>query len=218
MDNYDLRSHLTFPTNPLFQKLIGEKFGRLTVLEYAGKDKYGHVKWLCRCICNKEITCLGMRLKQGFTKSCGCLRKERISKLFTTHGASSTHTYKCWQSMLGRCRNPSLPNFSDYGGRGINICERWEKFENFLADMGFAPTIKHSLDRIDNDGDYKPENCRWATIKEQNRNRRDTRLLTHQGKKMCIVDWANELGISESTIRGRLRRGCSVEEALSLKK
>lgn len=135
------------------------------------------------------------------------------------HG-ESTSTFRtpensAWQNMRARCLRPSHPSYSRYGGRGIQVCERWRVFENFLADMGRRPGPGYSIERIDNDGPYSPENCRWATSREQRRNTRATHLLTLNGRTQCITDWAAELGISLSTIRYRIRAGWSDERVLT---
>jgi hypothetical protein len=123
--------------------------------------------------------------------------------------------YGIWQSMKTRCFNPNRNDYHRYGGRGITVCESWRtNFKQFVADMGPRPE-GHTLDRIDNNGHYCPENCQWSTYHFQNRNRRDTRFLTFQGKTQCIVDWSKDLNIKDSTIRDRLRRGWPVERALA---
>jgi hypothetical protein len=120
-----------------------------------------------------------------------------------------------WQNMRARCTNPNNPRYADYGGRGIHVCERWNDYANFLADMGRRPGRGYSIERIDNDGPYSPENCRWATNLEQRRNTRQTRTLTFNGKTQCLTDWAAETGISIDGLRARLKAGLSVEEALT---
>ena len=129
------------------------------------------------------------------------------------HGMSRTSTYRTWSHMKGRCSNPNEARYKDYGGRGIKVCERWMKFENFLEDMGEKPDNK-TLDRIDNDGDYCPENCRWATIDQQSRNTRRSKIMTYNGKTQPMIDWAEELGISYAVLKTRTRRGWTTERAL----
>lgn len=134
-----------------------------------------------------------------------------------THGQASPRTaeYSTWQSMHNRCRGKS---FTNYAGRGITVCARWSSFESFLADMGCRPSAAHQLDRIDNDGDYSPENCRWSTKIENMRNTRCTRFLTHNGKTQSLAAWAEELGMSQNTLRVRLLRGKPIERVLSTTK
>lgn len=163
--------------------ITGQKFGLWTVVARAPKRKQGNAIWWCRCECGAENAVSGGELKAGLSKSCGCRRAEcnrlKAAK-HVTHGLSHTPEYTCWGSMRHRCRNPKSSKYADYGGRGISVCERWNSFENFLADMGRRPTPAHSLDRINNDGNYEPGNCRWATPKEQMNNRR-----AHRPRRKC---------------------------------
>jgi hypothetical protein len=124
-----------------------------------------------------------------------------------THGMHGTTEYKIWDLMLYRCRNPRNRAWKNYGGRGIAVCERWHKFENFYADMGPRPSLDHSLDRIDNDGNYEPSNCRWATELMQKNNRRDNVVISHDGRSMSVAQWARALGIADATLRERYKRG-----------
>lgn len=157
-------------------QLQGRQFGRLTVLNFAGSD--GLSKWRCRCDCGTVLTVIGRNLVSGCSTSCGCLQLEMITKVNRKHGESipCTREYAAWLSMKTRCTNSRFPRFKDWGGRGIKVCTRWrESFSNFLADMGRKPSPKHSMDRINNDGDYTPNNCRWATASQQARNCRPKR-------------------------------------------
>lgn len=159
--------------------LTGQRFGRLTVIELAPKPWRGASSdWLCRCDCGAEtIGCSGS-LVRGITRSCGCIRRERITAANTTHGLVGTAEYQSWSAMKARCTNSNDPAYPRYGGRGISVCDRWQKFENFLADMGPRPggnaipwSERTTLDRIDNDGNYEPGNCRWADWATQRTNK-----------------------------------------------
>lgn len=153
---------------------VGRVYGRLTVVAVLTADR-----WRCRCSCGSvvDVWRANVQAKRENTRSCGCLHAERAAAAATTHGATrnrgTTREYRSWSMMKNRCLNPRNPRFASYGGRGIGVCQRWvDSFDSFLADMGPRPSAKHSLDRIDNDGDYTPGNCRWATTSEQNLNRR----------------------------------------------
>ncbi|KKL97903.1 hypothetical protein LCGC14_1829790 [marine sediment metagenome] len=196
--------------------LIGQKFGRLTVLKRMDNDKHRNSMWLCRCDCGKEKIICGYDLKRGHTQGCGCLRKEIAGITHTTHGHYKTKTYKSWEQMIQRCTNPKVHNYHNYGGRGITICSRWMKFENFLEDMGERPGKNHSIDRINNNGNYCKSNCRWATIKQQNRNRRDNLYFTYKNKTQLLIEWSEETGILYTILYYRIfRSGWTIEKALT---
>jgi len=177
------------------------------------------VKWWCQCSCGSEpIEVVGSSLVNGHTKSCGCYNRERLVESHTIHGeADKTPEYSAWQRMRNRCLNKKSKRYKDYGERGIKICDRWlESFENFLEDMGRRPTKDHSLDRIDNNSNYGPNNCKWSTRTEQNRNRRNTQRLTYKGETKTIAEWSEEFGIKYDTLHGRIEKGWSVKDALEI--
>ena len=196
-----------------FRDLTGERFGRLLVLQRDGANKHGQVKWWCECDCGVRKHVLGTLLTKGETKSCGCLHREVTSNVSKTHGMSKTPIWSIHRSMMDRCHLPTSQAYDRYGGRGIQVCERWQKFEDFYADMGDKPDGM-SLERIDNDGDYCPENVRWASTKEQANNRRNSRWIEFNGQRKTLAQWAEEYGVKLGTLWSRLKLGIPMEEAL----
>lgn len=158
--------------------LIRQKFGRLIVIKQVDNNKRRDSRWLCKCDCGREKIILGFNLKDGNTKSCGCLQKEEFIKRLTKHNYSKTKIYIVWKSMKQRCSNPNHKSYRYYGGRGITVCKRWLKFENFNRDMGKGWKLGLTIEREDNDGNYCLENCRWATRSEQQRNKRNNHLTS----------------------------------------
>jgi len=197
--------------------LTGRRFGRWTVIG-RGPDAprtNGHgrrVQWICRCDCGAEKLVVACNLTSGLSRSCGCLHLDVIS---THHDTNSTE-YAAWLAMKDRCHSETCINFPLYGGRGIAVCDRWlHSYENFLADMGRKPTPEHSLDRIDTDGHYEPNNCRWATRLEQNNNKRSNRLLTLGDKTLTVSEWVAKLGLHKGCILYRLNAGWPIVDVLS---
>jgi len=180
--------------------------------------------WLFRCDCGAEIERDPRGIKRGVTKSCGCLRRERGREMLTRHGHSRiAPEHKVWIEMRERCRNPTCRAYANYGGRGIRVCERWELYENFLADMGPRPRgtgrlgrATWSIERKDVNGHYEPGNCIWASASMQSNNRRCTRRVSAFGRTQTLTDWSNETGLSRNTIRERISRGWSNEDAVGL--
>lgn len=196
--------------------LIGKRFGNLTVLEVIKKTKTTARRCVCLCDCGSKSTPNFNHIKSGHTKSCGCLSIETAKKIFLKHGMSKTKSYQAWSGMHERCRNKKYKSWHRYDGRGIKICKRWYKFENFLKDMGHPSTKSHSLDRISNDGDYEPSNCRWATWQEQNSNKSTNRVIEFNGTKKTLKQWANQTGLGRVTLSCRLDRyKWSIEKALT---
>lgn len=193
--------------------LRGYVFGRLKCVELTGRDKAGQ-RWLCRCECGTAKVIQRCALVSSATKSCGCYHSEVVRALGVsneTHGMTGTPTYDCWTGMNKRC---AAEWDSRYGGRGIKVCDRWARFENFLADMGERPEGT-SIDRIDVNGNYEPANCKWSTIDEQANNKRTTRYLTHGGVTMSLSQWARTIGLNPGTLRFRLEKGWSIERSLT---
>lgn len=203
---------------PRLIDLTGQKFGRLNVICRDGSTIDGRAKWLCKCDCGKETAVSGKSLVRGETKSCSCLQKEKVRQVSFKHGyANSIREYRIWKSIRQRCNNPSHKNWSVYGGVGITICARWNSFENFIEDMGIAPSDTHTIDRINGTLGYSKENCRWATRLEQSRNIKSNKLLTFNGQTKPVSEWAEELNISKYALYQRLDRlGWSVEDALKI--
>ena len=199
--------------------MIGRKFGRLTVLERAGTyvspsgQKAPTVR--ARCDCGSEVVTVAHHLRTGRTKSCGCLKLENASKVNWKHGHARAGKvrpeHRIWLAMIRRCTEPSDPAFDNYGGRGIKVCDRWSTYENFYADMGDRPHGL-TLDRRDNNGDYCPENCRWATKAEQAANRRTSILVEYNGEVMCAKHAAKLAGINPATLRWRIKQGWTGEK------
>lgn len=204
--------------------MIGQRFGRLTVLARNNSRLPHNVTrlrayWLCRCLCGKQTIVESSHLRNGHTQSCGCYKRDRIKKALTTHGhnpmGKPSSTHRAWSSMCTRCFNRNNPSWKNYGGRGITACERWKAFENFLADMGERPKGT-SIDRINNDGNYEPGNCRWATRIQQARNTRRNHVITDgNGRRACLAEWAEIVGIMRETIACRLKIGVPVDQALN---
>lgn len=193
-------------------EFIGKKFGRLFVKELSERRDNGKKIFVCICDCGAVVEVRLCAINNGNTKSCGCLKLESSTKpKRLTHGLSKTRTYNIWAGMKKRCMKTSSISYQRYGGRGIKVCDRWEKFENFYADMGEAPD-GFSLERINNDGDYCQENCKWIPKDLQGLNKSTNVLLTARGKTQPITEWAKEIGIGATTLFYRFRKGWGVED------
>jgi len=168
-----------------FLDLTGQSFGQLIVVKRANKPGEGPVEWVCKCSCGNDTLVISANLRNGTTKSCGCIRRKLSKEKFKTHGMTKTRTYRIWNSMKTRCLNKKATNYEWYGGIGVTICDRWMSFENFYEDMGEAPE-KHSIDRIDVTKGYSPENCRWSTAKEQSLNKRKRRIFSEEALKKFL--------------------------------
>ena len=197
----------------------GKRYGRLIAIRRDFDNPKNGTYWICKCDCGTEKSVPASNLVKGLANSCGCLQRERAAETQTTHGYSPNKNkrseYTTWRSMRSRCELPGTVNYRDYGARGIRVCERWKLFENFLEDMGDKPTPKHTLDRIDNDGDYCPENCRWVTREENGRNKRNNRLVEVDGEVKPLVVWCEKFQIPYHRALGRLNRGKTPAEAFA---
>lgn len=208
---------------PLVKDRTNEERGHLKILRFAGMDVrpngLRNAKWLCKCrACGRELIITSMVMTRR--SHCGCIGKEKSRAKCRTHGQAKTRPYKLWRYMIDRCHNPKTSTYKYYGARGISVCQRWRGpggYINFVADMGKRPEGGNlSLDRIDNDGDYEPSNCRWATRTQQMRNSRNARILEFRGERHCYAEWEEITGIRWPVIRGRIRNGWTPEEALTL--
>lgn len=213
-DNHHTRKAVEAGTS-IRLNLEGRTFGRWTVLEFSHRNGV-LMLWKCRCECGTERPVTAGSLTNGSSSSCGCFQREDLSARATSHGHSRTPIYSAWRSMVKRCHDPRSGEYPRYGARGISVCEPWrESFEAFLNDMGERPFDGASIDRIDNDGNYEPGNCRWATMMEQGQNRRNSQLVTLDGVTRTISEWTRIQGIPDSTLRYRVRRGWPIEQALT---
>jgi hypothetical protein len=205
----------------MMKDLTGERFGRWLVVEHSHVKAKNHY-WLCRCDCGREKAVGVSGLKTGLSRSCGCLMRELAKTRQLRHGGAAgkkSGEYQVWSQMKHRCENPDANGFANYGGRGIKVCERWkgeDGFINFVADMGARPSLSYTLDRFpNNDGDYEPGNCRWATSKEQSRNKRSNHLLTYDGETRCLTEWSEITGIFLGTLAMRVRLGWDAESIVN---
>lgn len=177
--------------------------------------------WWCQCQCgcgSERKSVNGSSLRRGISKSCGTEHKRATSEAKRTHGRTGTYEYRTWLAMKKRCLDANDSGYYKYGARGITVCERWLlSFEAFFEDMGEKPSKIHSIDRINNGGNYEPGNCRWATPKEQARNRRSTRMYTYNGETLCLTDWCVRLGLNKKTVMTRIHQGKkTIGQALGL--
>lgn len=196
----------------VLKDLTGQRFGKLVVLHRSVNLPPKITMWLCQCDCGTVKPIRSATLMQGTSKTCGCSKHE--AKTFT-HRMTETATYRSWCHLKERCDNPKCKAYPRYGGRGITYDSRWYSFENFLSDMGEKPPGRYSIDRIDNNGNYTKDNCRWATDDQQANNNDHPRLITYVGITQSITRWARQIGMSRLTLTDRLKRGWSVEKAIT---
>ena len=185
--------------------LTNQRFERLIVVKETVRNKFNQRQWICQCDCGYIKTITQNNLRQNKAKSCGCLQKEIISKITASHGLCDTPEYNSWSGMKSRCNNPKEPAYKNYGARGIKVCERWNIFENFINDMGSKPSPEHTLERINNNDDYYPKNCKWATKLEQVYNRRNTRRVKYQNRTITLKQLAKELHMDYSNLASSIK-------------
>lgn len=199
--------------------ISGQRFGMLVVTEYSHTNSDYKACFKCKCDCGNTLITTGKSLRLGLTKTCGCTRKEMMSKSNTTHGDcrnGKTPEYNIWRSMKERCLNPNNKNYKTYGLIGITVCDEWKNsYESFLSDMGRKPFKNASIERIDNKKGYSKSNCKWASQKEQQNNKSTNRKLTHNNITESIEYWSNATGLKYGTIVMRLHRGWTIEKTLT---
>jgi hypothetical protein len=196
--------------------LTGERFGRLAVIKYAGTNNHRESLWECKCDCGGSRVVRRGSLTSGDTSSCGCFRKEVMSTQYNglKHGMSKMRFYDTWKQMLQRCTNTNNANYRSYGGRGITVCDKWQTFEGFWEDMQDSYSDNLTIDRIDVNGNYEPDNCRWATRKTQRNNTRFNRFLTFYGLTLTLKQFSEKYGMSSKALDYRLKKGWDIEKAL----
>lgn len=204
--------------------LIGERFGRLLVLDYVGKNNYNQLYYLCECVCGNQVKVLGHSLLNGRTKSCGCYRKERskqesdkLKTINIKHNLHNHKLYSIWHHMKDRCYNNNYKSYMIYGGRGIKVCDEWKNnfqaFYDWAISNGYEDSL--TIDRINTDGNYEPSNCRWATYKQQQNNRRNNHYITYNGATHTLSQWSEILNINSKTLRSRLYMNWTIERAFT---
>ncbi len=198
---------------PPRRNIAGRKFNHLTAIRFL-YVKEGRAVWLFKCdLCNSETAKKANYVISESSKSCGCMKNAGHAN--HKHGKRATKAYSSWKAMRQRCNDSNSVGYKNYGGRGIKVCKEWDDFNVFLSDVGEAPSSKHSLERIDNDGDYKPSNVIWATKDIQSRNTRQSTYITYNGETLIIEDWAKRIGIKTQTLRFRIYRGWPIEKAMT---
>ena len=199
--------------------LTGQKFGKLTVCDRRWCENNKRNLWYCKCECGNTVMVPTSALSSGRTKSCGCLRKTVASAKHKLHGMSTSRQYRIWNAMKERCQCTTNKQYKDYGERGIVVCDEWkdsfESFYDWAMSNGYADHL--TLDRIDTNGNYCPDNCRWSTSKEQNSNKRNNHILTHNGKSQTIQQWSEETGIPFTTLLYRVTNDWPIESVLTVR-
>lgn len=196
--------------------ITGKRYGRLVALRHTRQNKHRQSVWLCRCDCGTQKEVTSNQLRTGAVRSCGCLLDEVLHEIHRTHGGAYHPLYQTWCNIKQRCSNPNHKDYPRYGGRGIVMCDRWANdFGAFLEDIGERPDGSYSLDRIDGDKDYEPENVRWATPEEQARNKDNVISLSLNGETKLLVEWADDLNLTAGLLRSRYSKGWTDEQILT---
>lgn len=197
--------------------LLNQRFGKLVVIGQTRNNESKRIMWKCRCDCGNIIYALSFHLKNGRTKSCGCLAKQRLKTLAVKHNMSHTRIYRIWKTFRKRCSNPNDTNYKYYGERGISVCKDWDNdfmsFYNWSMQNGYKDNL--TIDRINVNGNYEPSNCRWVDMKTQNNNNRNNHKITYNNKTLTLAQWSIIYGIPYQTLATRLYRGWSIEKALT---
>lgn len=194
--------------------VIGQRFGSLVVVRQSDVRKWGGILRECQCDCGNTVLVSLSNLKAGSTTSCGCYHRKKLDEAIKKHGMSKTPVYITWMLMRQRCNNPNHPGYHNYGGRGIKVCPQWDDFEQFFADMGERP-VEKTLDRIDVNRDYCPENCQWATRIQQANNKRENIVISYDGKTLTLKQWSRELGMNYWTLHARYKRGWNLTDIIT---
>ena len=197
--------------------ISGHSFGRLTAIRDSGRRSSGGVFWICLCECGGTVEALASSLRTGNTKSCGCLGRDGLLARNTKHGMAGKDVYLVWHAMISRCQRPNHKDYHNYGARGITVCDRWMDFSNFLSDMGEKPFKSATVERINNDLGYSPNNCKWASRVDQANNRRQNTIVRAFGHEKTIADWARDslCVVAKECLSKRLRRGWRPERAIT---
>lgn len=200
-----------------FIDITGKKFNNLQVVSFC-EYKRGKSLWNCICECGKATIVEGYSLRSGTIKSCGCLARAKTKLLMTTHGDTASKEHIAWKSMINRTNNPKCERYENYGGRGITVCERWRVYKNFLQDMGRAPSKEHSIDRIDVNGNYEPNNCRWVDRQTQSRNRTSNNIQEYNGERLPLITLSEKYNVPYDLLYLRIRRGWDIGKAINTPK
>ena len=200
--------------------VVGKKFGRYLVIAKSNKRTKAMKQMVfCKCDCGIEKEVIVGNLRNGLSKSCGCLKSERTSEPMKKHGLSKNTMYMRYRQMIKRCYDEASKEYKNYGNRGIKVCERWlESIENYIDDMGNPPFKDASIDRVNNNLGYSKENCKWATKKEQSENRRTTTMVNINGENLCLSDWSKKLGLNKKAVADRIKAGWDIKMAVTMKK